>query len=103
MEYKQLLEKFGEGRDKVAVRFQPSDAFLKGSIFKNHRKYVEHLFQGVGVQVMQHEHHYNESGEIRECGLIYCRTDSDIMPLIEVWGIVGLSVRRLEVVQEARD
>ncbi len=91
--YKELLEKFGENRTKHAVRFQPADAFTKQSMFKNHREYVAYLFLNEHkMDVIQHHHNYDESGNVRNCGLIYSLTDSVIQPMVEVWGIEGVSV-----------
>lgn len=95
--YKDLLIKFGEGRQKLAVRFDPIDPFTKNFLYKQgHRQMIEHLFkQQYGMKVVRHSHIYEDSVEVINVvrpGLIYSRTDSEIHPQIEVWGIVGESI-----------
>jgi len=60
--------------------------------FKNHRDYVAHLFKLKGKKVLKYAHTYSEDGSILECGLIYARSDSDIDPFMEIWGIEGVSI-----------
>lgn len=82
-----------EGRKVHTVRFNPTDAFTKASIFKKHRDYVEHLFNEAGYEVIQHHHMYETDTKLKKCGLIYSLTDSVIQPMVEVHGIVGISIR----------
>lgn len=97
MNYKDLLIKFGEGRPKVCIRFDPKDPFTKNYLFKRgHREMIEHLFMSeYKMKVIKHAHTYDHTVErptVLEPGLIYAASDSEIHPMVEVWGIVGVSV-----------
>jgi len=50
------------------------------------------LFKLKGKKVLKYAHTYSEDGSILECGLIYARSDSDIDPFMEIWGIEGVSI-----------
>ena len=92
-DHKDLFKKFGEGRAKVAVRFSPQEVFNKTFLFKNHREYIKHLFKTEhNMEVIQFEHNYNDDSTVRKCGLIFTKTDSDLVDMVEVWGIEGVSV-----------
>ena len=95
--FKELLEIFATrpGRRTHVVRFKPTDAFTKNAWYKSHRDYVEDLFKKDGYQVTQHHHNYKTDKELTNCGLIYCLSDSVLDPLVEVWGIEGVSIRRI--------
>jgi hypothetical protein len=100
-DFKDLLKKFGEGKTKVVVRFDPVDPFTKNYLFKRgHRQMVEHLFETEHkLKVLRHAHVYDHTSDevkVLAPGLIYAKTDSEIMPMIEVWGIVGESVGPIE-------
>ncbi len=103
LDFNDVLKEFGEGRTKLAVRFDPLDAFNKASRlpgmigkFKTHRDYIEYLFKEEhNMKVIQHEHQYDHERtepKIKKCGLIFAKTDSVIKEMIEVWGIVGVSI-----------
>lgn len=96
--YKEVLEKFGQGKSKVVIRIDPSEAYTFNYAFKTHRNYIKHLFAQKGLEILRYNHTYNDDGSIKECGLVYSRSDSDLNPYMEVWGIEGVSVRPTEVV-----
>jgi hypothetical protein len=96
--YKELLKKFGEGKEKVCIHIDPKNAFNVNHLFKDHRKYIEFLFKQRGLEVIQHNHNYDANGDVAKCGLIYARTDSDIDAHMEVWGIVDVSVKVKDVI-----
>lgn len=96
--YKELLNKFGKGKSKVSIQIRPDACYLFNNMFKTHRHFVEFLFKSKGLEVIRHGHIYNDDGTVKEPGLIYSRTDSEIDPHMEVWGIVGVSVKPIGVV-----
>lgn len=96
--YKELLKKFAKGKSKVCVRVDQKDCYNMNRLFKTHRHFIEWLFQQKGLEVVRHAHVYNDDDSIKEPGLIYAMSDSNIDPHMEVWGIVDVSVKSIGVV-----
>lgn len=97
--YDELIAIHGRDKTKVKIHIDPSDMFLKNSVFKNHRHYVESLFKDRGYEVTRFGHTY-KGDQVKDCGLIYCRTDSDIYPTLEVVGIEGVSIKALNAARD---
>lgn len=92
--YRDLVIDHGTGHTKVTVTIIPSDVFTKNSLYRDHRHYVESLFKDKGYEVTRHNHTYSGDA-VKDCGLIYCRSDSDLDPRLEVIGIVGKSIKAI--------
>ncbi len=90
---------------KIIVRITDEDISRNTAYFATHRQYVEHLFKQLGYIVTKWK--YEEVGEkwsseklkmVKDLkhnpdGIIMMRTDSDINPLVEFHGEVGVNLQ----------
>lgn len=64
--------------------------------FKSHRDFIEHKFRQEGVEVYRHAHKYSSlDGPHPELGVVYMVNDSEIIPGVEAWVLIGHNARYL--------
>lgn len=94
-------KKFAEGKEVVTVRFTPKDVYDGAFGIKNHRIFIERLFDKVGVQITRFGHEYEggmESLTVKKWGLCFSSIDSDLTDMYEVHAIIGVNAKRKGVV-----
>ncbi len=80
------------------VRITDADILNHSHLFKSHRMYIGHKFKEMGYEVTEWHSRYNGEQKIVQ-GLEYLRTDSDVMPTVEVVGTIGVNIRPLTVIE----
>lgn len=73
---------------------------VEAQILGSHRAYLERRFAKIGIEILRWAHEYDTLNTIEpKLGLVYLANDSDIVPGIEVWCLIGHNARYLPEAQ----
>jgi len=73
---------------------------IRAQVHKNHRKYIESLFKDKGIEILRWQHDYDSLNTITpRLGVVHLANDSEIVPGIEVWVLLGHNARYIEEVK----
>lgn len=86
-------EAFSKNYPKVSVFLTPEQIFYQSPAEKEKRakQKVEELFLEKGVIVTRYRHNYNAGLPQDYWGLVFHRTDSDIIERVEITALIGVN------------
>lgn len=89
-------KKYSQGKEVRTLRLYDHEIFDFVKDFKTHREYIKAAFHKMGYEVTKYNHTYKSFGYgVEAWGLVYARGDSDVLPCMEVHGIIGENLQRL--------
>lgn len=94
----QVFKKLKETYPTKTILITPSDINMPGVVgaYKGPEEYVIALFKREGFEVTRYKHDYETlSGSSPKMGLVFLANDSEIVPGIEVHGLIGHNIRPL--------
>ena len=88
-------KEFSKGYATVSVFYTAEDVFAKTALYANHREFIKALFKDKGVEVTRFGHTYSKEDPREYWGLMFHRTDSDIVERYEVTALIDVNARRI--------
>lgn len=84
------------------LEITPNDINFHVGTFKTPMEYADFLFKKAGVKVDRFRHDYDSMNTPNpKLGLVFMASDksTDIMPIVEVWAIIGHNATYIERIQ----
>jgi hypothetical protein len=89
----QEWEIFSKGYPKISVYLTPEQIFYQSPAEKEKRakQKVEEMFLEKGVLITRYRHNYDARDNKDYWGLVFHRTDSDIIERVEITALIGVN------------
>ena len=81
----------------VTIRISDQTILNNTHLYKTHREFIASVLKKQSLSVTRWTHEYGVLGSIKKWGLVYTRSDSEIDPAMEIHGIVGENIERIEI------
>lgn len=87
---------YAKGKPVITIRLSDELIFNNSFKYKSHRDFIASILEGQKLRVTRWAHEYGTFGDVKKWGLVYARTDSEINPEVEIHGIMGENIERIE-------